>query len=124
MSKELSDLSKTELEIMLVLWNEGNQTARQIVERLYGQHTQSLHTTVASLLKRLAAKGFVQSDRSLPMHVFYATISKEQFVHGQLSKLASTVFEGELAPLVMSLVSSSRLSAKDRLKLQSLIDKF
>jgi hypothetical protein len=38
--------------------------------------------------------------------------------------LASTVFEGELAPLVMSLVSSSRLSAKDRLKLQSLIDKF
>lgn len=123
MSKELNDLSKTELEIMLVLWNEGNQTARQIVDRLYGQHTQSLHTTVASLLKRLAAKGFVQSDRSLLMHVFYATISKEQFVQGQLSKLASTVFEGELAPLVMSLVSSSRLSAKDRLKLQSLIDK-
>lgn len=123
MSSEFSDLSNTELEIMLVLWGEKPQTVRYIVEQVYGQHSQTLHTSVTSLLKRLAAKGFVATDRSLPVHLFSASVSKDEFVQSQLSKLASSVFEGELAPLVMSLVSSSRLTDKERAKLQSLIEK-
>ncbi len=123
MAKELSDVSKTELEIMLVLWSDGAQTVRHIVEQIYERHTQSLHTTVKSLLERLMAKGFVEVDRSLPVHRFYAVVQKDQFVQYELNKLASSVFEGELAPLMMSLVSQSQLTAKDKATIQSLIDK-
>ena len=123
MPSEFSDLSNTELEIMLVLWGEKPQTVRYIVEQVYGQHSQTLHTSVTSLLKRLAAKGFVTTDLTLPVYLFSASVSKDEFVQSQLSKLDSSVFEGELAPLVMSLVSSSLLTAKERAKLQSLIEK-
>lgn len=123
MTQELSGISKTELEIMLVLWDHGPLAVRQIAERVYGKHSQSLHTTVKSLLERLSAKGFVQADRRLPVHLFSATVRKEQFVQHELNKLASTVFDGEFAPLVMSLVSQSRLTAKDKAKIQSIIER-
>jgi hypothetical protein len=54
MSRQTRDVTETEFAILNVLWDRGPSTVRGIVEVVYGRHTHSLHTSVKSLLERLA----------------------------------------------------------------------
>lgn len=119
----MKDVSNTELAILAVLWEHGPQSVRQLVEAIYGEHRQSLHTSVKSLLERLATKGFVETDRSENVHRFRAIVEREEFVGDQLDKLADQVFDGQVAPILQSLVGRVKLTQKDRAAIESLLKK-
>ncbi len=116
-------VSNTELEILNVLWDRGPLPVREIVEAVYGSHSQTLHTTVKSLLERLVTKGFVTGDRSQTPHAFAATVERDSFVGSQIEQLADSVFEGRLAPILLSLVDRVRLSRKDREAIEEILRK-
>ncbi len=119
----MEEISKTEMEIMLVLWRDGPLPVRRIVEAVYDQHSQSLHTTVKSLLERLIRKGFVSCDRTDHVHTFKAEVVREHFVQSQIDKLADNVFEGNVASVMLSMVDKIRLSPKDRVTIEKILDK-
>lgn len=117
------EISDTEMEIMLVIWTQVSPSVRDIVEAVYAQHSQSLHTTVKSLLERLGKKGFVECDRSDHVHRFRALIAREAFVQSQIGKLADTVYSGNVAPVLLSMVEKVRLSKKDRETIEEILSK-
>jgi predicted transcriptional regulator len=119
----LDEISDTEMEIMLVVWEKGNPSVRDIVEAVYSQHSQTLHTTVKSLLERLSKKGFVECDRSDHVHRFRALIEREAFVQSQVGKLADNVYSGNVAPVLLSMVEKVRLSKKDRETIEEILSK-
>ena len=119
----LDEISDTEMEIMLVVWGKGNPSVRDIVEAVYSQHSQTLHTTVKSLLERLSKKGFVECDRSDHVHRFRALIEREAFVQSQVGKLADNVYSGNVAPVLLSMVEKVRLSKKDRETIEEILSK-
>jgi BlaI family penicillinase repressor len=119
----LDEISDTEMEIMLVVWEKGNPSVRDIVEAVYSQHSQTLHTTVKSLLERLSKKGFVECDRSDHVHRFHALIEREAFVQSQVGKLADNVYSGNVAPVLLSMVEKVRLSKKDRETIEEILSK-
>jgi len=124
MSKKTPSVSDRELSILCVLWDKGPQTSREIVEAIYSAHTQSLHTTVNSLLDRLAGKGYVRCARRGTVRFFETTVDRSAFVGCELQALADSHFGGSFAPLLASLVDRVSLSAKDRGALRNIIDKF
>ena len=63
MPRQTKDVTETEFAILKVLWDRGPTTVRGIVEAIYRQHTHSLHTSVKSLLERLADKEFAVCQR-------------------------------------------------------------
>jgi len=117
------EISNTEMEIMQVVWTQGNPSVRDIVEAVYSQHSQSLHTTVKSLLERLSKKGFVECDRNDHVHRFRALIARETFVQSQVSKLADSMYSGNIAPVLLSMVEKVRLSKKDRETIEEILAK-
>jgi predicted transcriptional regulator len=117
-----ADVTETELAILNVLWEHGNSEIRDIVERIYGDHSPALHATVKSLLDRLIEKGFVECDRSRFAHRFAAVIDREAYVGAQLQKLADSHFGGSLAPMLLALAERVQLSRKDRQQIQRIID--
>ena len=119
----MEDISKTEMEIMLVLWAQGPTTVRAIVQAVYGRHTQSLHTTIKSLLERLIRKDFVICDRSDHVHLFSAAVAKQSFVQSQIDQLAENVFEGNVGSVLLSMVERVRLSKKDRVTIEAILEK-
>ena len=119
----MKSVSDTELAILNVLWDAGPVPVREIVQRVYGRHSQSLHTTVKSLLERLIHKGYVACDRTGFAHTFSATIDRENFVGGQIEQIAKSVFEGQVTPILLSLVDRVKLSKKDRVAIQRILDK-
>ena len=119
----IDEISDLEMEIMLVVWAQDGPSVRDIVESIYSGHSQSLHTTVKSLLERLSKKGFVECDRSDHVHRFRALIAREAFVQSQVGKLADSVYSGNIAPVLLSMVEKIRLSKKDRETIEEILSK-
>jgi predicted transcriptional regulator len=122
MSHRPPTVSDTELSILGVMWDRGPQTTREIVEAVYSKHTQSLHTTVNSLLDRLVRKGYARCARRGTVRFFEATLDRSTFVAAELQRLADSHFGGSLAPVFLSLIERVRLSVKDRNALRKIIE--
>jgi predicted transcriptional regulator len=121
MPKRPADVTETELAILDVIWDRGKCEIREIVEAMYPQHTQARHTTVKSLLERLAEKGYVEADTSRFAHKFSALVSREQYVGKQLQQLADNHFDGSLAPMLLTLIDRVKLSRKERDAIRTMI---
>jgi predicted transcriptional regulator len=115
------DVTDAELAILQVLWEEGSVPVRRLTDRLYGTGGRPAHTTVHKLLERLEAKGCVRRDRSGPIQMIEATVSREELIGRRAQALADALCGGSLVSLLSHLVDPKRLATRDR---QSLRDHF
>jgi BlaI family transcriptional regulator, penicillinase repressor len=123
MPRQTQDVTETEFAILNALWELGPSPVRGIVEAIYDKHTHSLHTSVKSLLERLAQKGFVACHRQGGVHLFSALVAREAFVAQQLQLLADSNFGGSLTPLLNTLVENVKLNRADREAIRKIIEK-
>ena len=114
-------LANAELAVMELLWQQGRLTARQLREQLYPGATKAQHGTVQRLLQRLEDKGFVERDRTLPVHLFSAAISRQAYASSQLESLAHKLTGGSLAPLITHLVEEKKISRAEIRKLRKIL---
>lgn len=115
-------LANAELAIMELLWTQGRLTAREIREQLYPGAIKAQHGTVQRLLQRLEDKGLVVRDRRLPVHLFSAATTREDYASSQLESLAQRLTAGSLAPLVTHLVEHRRISREEIARLRRILD--
>jgi predicted transcriptional regulator len=109
------------LAVLELLWDDGRVTARHIRERLYADQ-KNQHGTVQRLLQRLEEKRYVERDTDLPVHLFSATISREEYATSQLESLAARLTGGSLAPIVTRLVEQKRLPQSEIDRLRRILD--
>lgn len=117
----LPPLANAELAVMGLLWERQRATARQIREALYADQ-KNQHGTVQRLLQRLEEKGYVHRDVDLPVHLFSATVSREDYATGQLESLAERLTGGSLAPIMTRLVEQKRISQAEIDRLRRILD--
>jgi len=122
MTEPHPQLANAELAVMELLWDEDRLTARQIRERLYGETEKAQHGTVQRLLQRLEDKGFVTRDRTLPVHLFAASISRKAYAGSQLESLADRLTGGSIAPLITHLVEAKKISAAELRRLRDVLE--
>jgi BlaI family penicillinase repressor len=115
-------LANAELAVMELLWDEPSLTARQLREQLYPDATRAQHGTVQRLLQRLEDKGFVRRDRDLAVHLFSASISREQYAGGQLESLTEKLTGGSIAPLITHLIEERRISDSELDRLRAILN--
>jgi predicted transcriptional regulator len=119
-----SALADAELAVMNLLWSGDRSTARHIREELYPDATKAQHGTIQKLLQRLEDKGYVERDRTLPVHFFSAAITREAYAGGQLESLATKLTAGSFAPLLTHLVEEKRISRDEVLRIRAILDDY
>ena len=122
MGRTTGDVTEAELAVLRRLWERGAATIRQLAEDVYGGDGASSYATVQKLLDRLEAKGFVARDRAGAVHVFRATVGRDELIGRRLRAVADTLCEGSLTPLLTHLVRGRRLSDQERQALRDLVD--
>jgi predicted transcriptional regulator len=115
-------LSESEREVLKVLWDHGPGTVRAINEVLQRRGRRWAYTTVATLLQRLGAKGYVASDPSVMPHVYRASVTRDELLERRLQDAADELCDGRAAPLVLALVQGGRFSADELVRLRRLLD--
>jgi predicted transcriptional regulator len=116
-----TQLTERELEIMHVCWKRGESTAAEIRETLAQSGRDLAYTTVATLIRILTQKGFVQqTNAERPFR--YQPIRSFDDVSGRLlGDLVKRVFRGSREHLLVRLTENRKLTAKERALLERIL---
>lgn len=122
MARTPQDITDAELAVLQILWRDGPSTIRSIADCLYPEGKASHYATVQKLLERLESKECVERDRKALVHVFAASIEREELVGRRLRAVAEQLCEGSWTPLLTHLVRTEKLTANDRQALRQLVE--
>jgi BlaI family penicillinase repressor len=100
-----------EMEILQVLWKNGNCTVREVHEEL--NKKDSGYTTTLKLMQIMLEKGLVDRDASSKTHIYRALINQEQTQQQLVNKMIDNVFNGSAARLVMQALGNKTASQEE-----------
>ena len=120
--KGKSDLLTTvELEFMMVLWREGQGTVREVLDIL-NEREKRAYTSVATMLKILDDKGYLQSVKRDRTFVYSPTIGKDEYERLTLNNISNTLFDGAPTALVARLVDDENISEETMKEIREIIN--
>ncbi|TVR80335.1 MAG: BlaI/MecI/CopY family transcriptional regulator [Saprospirales bacterium] len=114
MNRKLTD---TEEEIMQHIWEMGECTVRDIINRLGDPDTP--HSTVSSVVRILEKKGFVNHKAYGRTHLYFPVIDRDYYLLHYLEDFEADYFRGSTKELLSFLVKEDKISEDD---LQDLLD--
>lgn len=108
------DLSDLQLAFMRALWRRGEATVGEVREELDSLGRVLKPTTVATVLKRLEARGLVAYRKEGRSFVYRALRTEQEVRRTVVARVKDLIFGGDLAALVASLLDPEAIS-KDEL---------
>jgi predicted transcriptional regulator len=113
--------TKTELNILRILWASGESTVREVHEAL-NQEEASGYTTALKMLQVMHQKGLVRRDDSQRAHVYSASVSKAETQSTFLSDMVNRLFDGSTSQMVLQALGNSPKADDQQLeKIQALL---
>jgi BlaI family penicillinase repressor len=114
-------LGKVQLQIMQILWERGEATAREITDAL-NQSEPVAHSTTQTLLRKLEAKHAVTHTARDRVFVFRPLSEEADISETAARDLLARVFGGSVYGLVSHLLKHEAISDDEKLRLRKLID--
>ena len=115
------DLTERELEVMHVFWKGGEMTAADARDRLANAGLDRAYTTVATLVRILQEKGFLQQMNSERPFRYRPSRSYEDVSRRLLGEVIQRVFRGSREQLLLRLVEHRKLTATERALLREIL---
>jgi predicted transcriptional regulator len=116
------ELTQRELEIMHVFWADGQLSAVDVRERLADKGTELAYTTVATLVKILVEKSFLEQVTTVRPFEFKPIRSFEDVSKNLLSDVIQRVFGGSREQLLVQLMDQKKLTKRERELLKSILE--
>jgi BlaI family penicillinase repressor len=107
----MKTLTKAEEQVMLVVWEQKHGFLKDIMEAIPEPKPHS--NTVATLLKILVEKGFVDYEVQGRNNLYKPRISKAEYGRKSINVLVKGYFEGSAAKLVSQFVTDNKLSQEE-----------
>ena len=111
MQVEMNKLTKAEEEIMLILWELGESTVRDVIKKLDDPNTP--YTTVATVIRILEKKEFVAHKAIGNTYVYKPSVARADYMNQSLNGLLNKYFEGSFSNLASFFASENDISLKD-----------
>ncbi len=121
MTKAAHRLGKVQLQIMQVLWEHGEATAREITDAL-SQATPIAHSTTQTLLRKMETKGAITHEVRDRVFVFRPLSRQSEVSETAARDLLTRVFGGSVYGLVSHLLKHETISGDELARLRALID--
>lgn len=115
--------TELELEILKVLWREGELNVRQVREFLAESARELAHTTLVTMLNLMTEKKYVSRRPKANSYLFRSKVTQEKVSQGMAADLVTRVFGGSRSALMLSLLDHQKLSTDERDQLLGLIEK-
>jgi BlaI family penicillinase repressor len=118
--KPVQRIGDLQLAILRVLWGRGEATVAEIHAAL-GSDSRLAYTTVATMLRKMEARGLA-THRSIERRFIYrAAVSEEMVTRGLVDGILDRLFDGSLSGMVSHLLSTRRVSREELRRLEELI---
>ncbi|MBS1609002.1 MAG: BlaI/MecI/CopY family transcriptional regulator [Bacteroidetes bacterium] len=107
----MKTLTKAEEQVMQVLWKLNRSFLRDIVDAM--PNPKPHQNTVATLLKILVEKEFVNITVLGRQHQYSALISKEEYSRKTMKQMVKGYFEGSFSNVVSFMVKDNNISIEE-----------
>jgi predicted transcriptional regulator len=114
--------TKSELEILQVLWDKGPLTVREVNNELLKQREVN-YTTTLKQMQILADKGILARDESQMKHIYSAAVEEQKTKANLLKKFVDLTYKGSASKLVMQLLGTENTSQQDLREIKDMIKK-
>ncbi len=109
------------MEVLQLVWELGEATVGDVLTRLRA-HRSVAYTTVMTVMRKLADKGYLSFEADGTAYVYRAAVPPEEVKHGLLKGVLDQVFGGSPAALVQNLVDREHISSVERDQIRLLIE--
>ncbi len=107
----MKQLTKAEEQIMLILWDNGPQFLRELLDHM--PVPKPHQNTVATILKILVEKEFVTVHVFGRQHQYAAAVTKEAYSKKTMKQMVKGYFEGSFSNVVSFMVKENNLSIEE-----------
>jgi len=115
----MNRLTKTEEEIMQIIWQLDKCFVKDIIKQL--PEPKPPYNTISSVVRILEKKGFVAYNAYGKTHQYYPIIEKESYSNFALNNLVNGYFSGSFKNLVSNFSEKNTLSKDEIEALQNLL---
>ena len=117
------DPTKSELEILQVLWQYGPSTVRFVNDTLNEQKRAVQYTSTLKLMQIMAEKKMLKRDETNMKHIYIAAIEEEKTKSFLLDRFVDSMFNGSASSLMMQLLGNKKTSAKELQQIKDMLNK-
>ena len=114
--------TKSELEILQLLWRFGPSTVRFINDELNEQKRAVNYSSTLKLMQIMADKGLLETDKTHMKHVYSAIIEEKKTKGFLLEKFVETMYNGSNSSLMMQLLGNKKTSKKEIEEIRKMLD--
>ena len=107
----MKSLTKAEEQVMQILWQLNHGFLKDIMDLMPEPKPHS--NTVATILKILIEKGFVNFEVQGRNNLYKPAVSKAEYGKKSINQLVKGYFEGSAANLLSHFVNENKLSQQD-----------
>ncbi|MVM33519.1 BlaI/MecI/CopY family transcriptional regulator [Spirosoma sp. HMF4905] len=115
--------TKSELEILQVLWEFGPSTARFVNDHLNQHNRKVIYMSTLKLMQIMVEKGFLKKDESQMKHIYWAAVEEGKTKGYLLDRVVDTLFNGSAGSLMMQLLGNKKISPTEMETFRELIKK-
>lgn len=115
--------TKSELEILQVLWQHGANTVRFVNDTLNEQKRMVQYTSTLKLMQIMVEKGLLLRDESQMKHVYSAAVQEQSMKSLLLDRFVDTLYNGSASSLMMQLLGNKKTSKKEIEAIRELLNK-
>jgi len=123
MQQDKPEPTKSELEILQVLWAHGPSTVRFVNDTLNEQKREVQYTSTLKLMQLMVDKGLLNRDESSMKHVYRAAEEESKTKGFLLNKFVDTLYNGSVSSLMMQLLGNKETSKEELEAIKQLIKK-
>ncbi len=115
--------TKSELEILQVLWEHGPSTVRFVNDTLNEEKRAVQYTSTLKLMQIMVDKKLLTRDASQMKHIYIPAETEQATKHHLLSRFVDTMYKGSASSLLMQLVGNQKTSKKELDAIKELVKK-
>jgi BlaI family penicillinase repressor len=115
--------TKTELDVLQVLWKHGPSTVRFVHDKLNEQKEIVQYTSTLKLMQVMKEKGMVDRDETNMKHIYSAAVEEDKIKGNLLGRFVDSMFDGSASNLMLALLDNDKTSAEELQKIKELLSK-
>jgi predicted transcriptional regulator len=115
--------TKSEIEILQVLWKFGPSTVRFVNDKLNEQKRAVQYTSTLKLMQIMTEKGILKRDESNMKHVYIPATEEQKTKSLLLDRFVDAIYNGSPSSLMMQLLGNKKTSKKELEAIKELLKK-
>lgn len=113
--------TKTEMDVLQVLWQYGPSTVRFVHDKLNEQKEAVIYTSTLKLMQVMKEKGMLERDETNMKHVYSAAVEEKKVKGTMLSRFVDAMYNGSPSDLMVALLGNDKTSPDEVQKIKELL---